>query len=44
MHLTADIVTFDQALAETDGMPRDVLLGNGFSIAAHPPFAYGGVL
>lgn len=42
--MTADIVTFDQALAESDGQPRDILLGNGFSIAAHPPFAYGGLL
>ncbi len=42
--LTAEIVTFDQALAESDGQPRDILLGNGFSIGAHPPFTYGGLL
>jgi hypothetical protein len=42
--LTPDIINFDQALAETEGQPRDILLGNGFSIAAHPPFAYGGLL
>ena len=42
--MTADVITFDQALAESDGQPRDILLGNGFSIAAHPQFAYGGLL
>jgi len=42
--LTADIITFEQALVESDGQPRDLLLGNGFSIAAHAPFAYGGLL
>ncbi|MEW5685747.1 MAG: DUF4917 family protein [Pseudomonadota bacterium] len=41
--MTADVITFDQALAESDGLPRDILLGNGFSIAAHPKFAYGGL-
>lgn len=42
--MTVDIITFEQALAESEGQPRDILLGNGFSIAAHPPFAYGGLL
>lgn len=42
--MTADVITFREALAESDGQPRDILLGNGFSIAAHPPFAYGGLL
>jgi hypothetical protein len=33
-------LTFDQALAATAGQKRHLLLGNGFSIAAHPRFAY----
>lgn len=42
--MTATVVPFAEALAQTDAMPRDALLGNGFSIAAHAPFAYAGLL
>ena len=42
--MVASVVTFEEALAQTDGLARDLLLGNGFSIAAHAPFAYGGLL
>jgi len=43
-NLAVAVMTFADALNETEGLARDVLLGNGFSIAAHPPFAYGGLL
>jgi hypothetical protein len=33
-------VTFQDALAATADRRRHLLLGNGFSIAAHPPFRY----
>lgn len=38
-----DLMSFDQALndAEIQGGKRRVLLGNGFSMGAHPAFSYG---
>lgn len=42
--MAVPLITFEEALAQTGGLARDVLLGNGFSIAAHKAFAYGGLL
>lgn len=35
-----EIISFAEALRQTDQQRRHLLLGNGFSIAAHPQFCY----
>lgn len=42
--MPVSVISFAEAIRRTDGVARDILLGNGFSIAAHQPFAYGGLL
>lgn len=36
----AEVISFERALELTKGIKRDLLLGNGFSIAAHDAFDY----
>lgn len=38
--MAVEDTTFAQALSDSEGMPRHLLLGNGFSIRAHPSFHY----
>lgn len=43
--MTVQLLSFDDALAQTVGMKRHLLLGNGFSIALFPDrFRYGSLL
>lgn len=35
-----NLLSFDDAIAESSGRPRNLLLGNGFSIGGHENFAY----
>jgi hypothetical protein len=37
---TISIISFDEALDRTSSVRREILLGNGFSIAAHSAFQY----
>ncbi|MDB5464871.1 MAG: hypothetical protein JWP23_3260, partial [Phenylobacterium sp.] len=41
---TVEEVTFEEAIEHTKHLPRDLLLGNGFSIAAHDAFRYDSLL
>jgi hypothetical protein len=36
----AQVISFKEALSRTEGLKRDILLGNGFSIAAYHDFNY----
>lgn len=39
--MVAEWISYSDALRLTEGKPRHLLLGNGFSISVHPGFAYG---